>query len=108
MDIRKKLLTKPIHRWAKTALPSLSKTEAEALNAGEVWWEADLFSGNPDYSKLHAVKAPTLTVEEQAFLDGPCAQLCEMIDDWKINQQDADLPPEVWDFLRKNGLPVFD
>ena len=104
MDIRKKLLTKPIHRWAKTALPSLSKTEAEALYAGEVWWEADLFSGNPDYSKLHAVKAPTLTVEEQAFLDGPCAQLCEMIDDWKINQQDADLPPEVWDFLRKNGF----
>mgnify|MGYP001627809508 CR=1 FL=1 len=101
MELRKNLLTKPIHRWAKTALPSLSKTEAEALNAGEVWWEADLFSGNPDYTKLHAVKAPTLTAEEQAFLDGPCAELCEMINDWKINQQDADLPPEVWDFLRE-------
>ncbi len=98
---RQNWVTKPIHRWAKTALPGLSETEAEALNAGEVWWEADLFSGNPDYSRLHDVATPTLTPEEQAFLDGPCVELCSMIDDWKVNQQDGDLPKEAWDFLRE-------
>ena len=97
---RRNWITKPIHRWAKTALPALSQTEAEALTAGEVWWDADLFSGNPDWDKLHAVAAPSLTEEEQAFIDGPCEELCGMIDDWKINHEDADLPPEVWDLLR--------
>ncbi len=100
-DFRRNWITRPIHKWAKGALPGLSETEAEALNAGEVWWEADLFSGNPDYSKLHAVATPQMTDEEQAFLNGPCVEFCEMIDDWKINHQDADLPPEAWAFLRE-------
>ncbi|MFX0542417.1 acyl-CoA dehydrogenase [Roseovarius sp. S4756] len=103
-SFRAKYITRPIHRWAQRALPALSDTEREALNAGEVWWEKELFSGNPDWSKLHAVKAPELTEEEQAFLDGPCRQLCEMLDDWSINQDAADLSPEVWKFLRKNGF----
>ncbi|MCL3883278.1 acyl-CoA dehydrogenase [Marivita sp. GX14005] len=100
-DFRKKYLTKPIHKWAKGALPSLSSTESEALNAGEVWWEAELFSGNPDWSKLRAVKAPQMSAEEQAFFDGPCKELCGMVDDWKINHEDGDLPAEVWKFLRE-------
>ncbi|WP_226783209.1 acyl-CoA dehydrogenase [Oceaniglobus trochenteri] len=99
-DFRKKFLTKPIHKWAKGVLPALSQTESEALTAGEVWWEAELFSGNPDWSKLHAVKAPKLSEEEQAFFDGPCQELCGMIDDWQINREDADLPAEVWQFMR--------
>ncbi|WP_323766156.1 acyl-CoA dehydrogenase [Marinovum sp.] len=99
-DFRKSRITRPIHAWARTALPQMSQTEAEALTAGEIWWEAELFSGNPDYDKLHAVAAPKLTEAEQAFLDGPCEELCAMIDDWTINQRDADLPVEVWDFLR--------
>ena len=99
-SLRAKYVTKPIHKWAKGVLPALSQTESEALTAGEVWWEAELFSGNPDWKKLHAVKAPKLTDEEQAFLDGPCEELCGMIDDWKINQVDGDLPAEVWQFLR--------
>lgn len=102
--LRSRFLTKPIHAWAKGVLPALSQTESEALNAGEVWWEAELFSGNPDWSKLLAVKAPTLSAEEQAFLDGPCRELCRIISDWKINHADADLPPEVWTFLRKQGF----
>jgi acyl-CoA dehydrogenase len=101
-NIRKNWITKPIHRWAKKALPQLSETESEALNAGEVWWEADLFSGNPDFSKLHGAKEPILTDEERAFIEGPCEELCGMIDDWTINHKDADLPVEVWDFLREN------
>lgn len=99
-SFRKRFVTKPIHAWAKGVLPALSETESEALNAGEVWWEAELFSGNPDWSKLHAIKKPTLSPEEQAFFDGPVQDLCDMIDDWKINQETADLPPEVWQFLR--------
>jgi len=101
-SFRARTLTKPIHKWAQRALPRLSDTEREAMEAGEVWWEAELFSGNPDWSKLAAVKAPSLTAEEQAFLDGPCTELCAMIDDWSINQLDADLPEEVWTFLRDN------
>ena len=99
---RAKTLTKPIHKWAKRALPSLSATEREATEAGEVWWEAELFSGNPDWTKLTDVKAPLLSAREQAFIDGPCQELCALIDDWKINQIDADLPEEVWTFLREN------
>jgi acyl-CoA dehydrogenase len=99
-SLRANLLTKPIHKWAKGVLPALSQTESEALTAGEVWWEAELFSGNPDWSKLHEVKAPKLSDEEQAFFDGPCRELCGMIDDWTINQEAADLPANVWKFLR--------
>ena len=73
---RRNWITKPIHKWAKGVLPTLSETESEALNAGEVWWDAELFSGNPNFEKLHNVAAPKLTEEEQAFLDGPCKRLC--------------------------------
>ncbi|QYX56887.1 acyl-CoA dehydrogenase [Roseovarius sp. SCSIO 43702] len=100
-SFRAKWITRPIHKWAQSVLPKLSDTEAEALNAGEVWWEAELFSGNPDWSKLHDVEKPVLTDEEQAFLDGPCEELCGMIDDWTINQEAADLPVEVWNFMRE-------
>jgi acyl-CoA dehydrogenase len=100
-SLRANYLTKPIHKWAKGVLPALSQTESEALTAGEVWWEAELFSGNPDWSKLHQVKAPKLSDEEQAFFDGPCQELCGMIDDWTINQEAADLPADVWKFLRE-------
>lgn len=101
-DFRRNKITKPLHRWARKAMPSLSETEAEALKAGDIWWEAELFSGNPDWSKLAAVAEPKLSEEEQAFLDGPCRELCALIDDWKINKEAADLSPEAWAFLRKH------
>ena len=101
---RRDYITRPIHRWARTAMPTLSDTEAEALNAGDAWWEADLFSGNPDWQKLRGIAPPRLSDEEQAFLDGPCAELCRMVDDWRINEYTADLPGEAWDFMRENGF----
>lgn len=104
MAFRRDTITKPIHRWAKKALPSLSETESEAISAGETWWEADLFTGNPDWEKLRRVKAPQLTAEEQQFLDGPVRKVCEMVNDWDVNHESADLPPEVWSFLRKKGF----
>jgi acyl-CoA dehydrogenase len=101
-DLRKNLLTKPIFNWAKTALPQISDTERAALDAGDVWWDAELFTGNPDWSKLLGTPAPKLSQEEQAFIDGPVNELCHMLNDWKINWELKDLPPEVWDYIKKN------
>lgn len=99
---RRDRISRPIRKWAMRALPQLSGTEAEALAAGEVWWEAELFSGNPDWGRLHATAAPKLSDREQAFLDGPCRELCALIDDWRLNQRDSDLSPEIWQHLRQH------
>lgn len=101
-SFRSRHITRPIFKWAKGAMPGLSQTEREALEAGEVWWDAELFSGNPDWKKLAAVRAPALSNDEQAFIDGPCVELCELLDDWAINHTDGDISPAVWDFMRKN------
>src|SRR5271166_3345620 len=100
-SFRRDFITAPIFRWARHVLPSLSDTEREAIEAGDVWWDADLFSGNPDWAKLLAFPPPTLSAEEQAFLDGPVDELCRMLDDWHINWELRDLPPQVWDFLKR-------
>ncbi len=101
-SLRRDFLTRPIFSWAHKALPPMSDTEREALQAGDVWWDADLFTGNPDWSKLLANGPATLTDEESAFLAGPVEELCAMVDDWKVNWEWRDLPPEVWDFIKRN------
>jgi acyl-CoA dehydrogenase len=83
MSFRRDFITKPIFSWARGVLPSMSDTEREALEAGDVWWDADLFTGDPDWSKLLAFPQATLTDEEKAFLNGPVDELCAMLDDWK-------------------------
>ncbi|MDB5504333.1 MAG: fadE [Tardiphaga sp.] len=100
-NLRRDFITKPIFGWAKGVLPTMSATEREALEAGDTWWDADLFTGNPDWAKLLAVKPAKLTAEEQAFMTGPVDALCAMLDDWKINWELRDLPPEVWDFIKR-------
>ncbi|WP_375176019.1 acyl-CoA dehydrogenase [Pseudooceanicola sp.] len=104
MSFRKTYLTRPIFKWAKGALPSLSETEAEAINSGDVHFEAELFSGKPDWAMLRSMKAPALSEEERAFIDGPCREFCEMIDPWEIDHQTGDLPPEAWRFMRDKGF----
>lgn len=99
-SFRRDFITKPIFSLARGVLPSMSDTEREALEAGDVWWDADLFTGNPDWSKLLSQKPAMLTAEEKAFLDGPVDDLCAMLDDWRINWEWRDLPPEVWDFIK--------
>jgi acyl-CoA dehydrogenase len=99
-SFRQDWLTKPIFRIAQHALPQLSDTEREAIEAGDVWWDGDLFAGNPDWDKLLAFAPATLSDEEQQFLAGPVDELCGMLDDWKINWELHDLPPEVWDYLK--------
>src|SRR5579883_542886 len=99
-SFRRDWITKPIFGLARHALPSLSDTEREAIEAGDTWWDADLFAGNPDWNKLLAFPPARLSAEEQAFLAGPVDELCAMLDDWQINWELHDLPPAVWDFLK--------
>ena len=100
-SFRRDIITKPIFSWARGVLPTMSDTEREALEAGDVWWDADLFTGNPDWSKPLANAPATLTEDERAFLHGPVDELCAMLDDWKINWEWRDLPPEVWNFIKE-------
>src|SRR6202161_2811358 len=100
MSFRRDFITKPIFSWAHGVLPAMSDTEREALEAGDVWWDADLFTGNPDWAKLLAFAPATLSDEEASFLSGPTEELCRMVDDWHINWDLLDLPPEVWAFLK--------
>lgn len=102
--VRRKLLSSPVYRTMAGVIPTISQTEQEALDAGDVWWEGELFSGNPDFSMVRDLPKPQLTKEEQEFLDGPVEQLCEMLDDWKITQEDFDLSPEIWQFIKDNGF----
>ena len=81
-------------------LPSMSKTEQEALEAGSVWWDGELFTGMPDWRRLKNLPPPKLTPEEQAFLDGPTEELCRLLDDWQITHELADMPPNVWQFIK--------
>ena len=102
--LRRRLISRRFLRLYKRMLPPMSRTEREALEAGTVWWDGELFTGGPDWNKLLSAKAPALTAEEQAFIDGPCEELCRMIDDWDITHRRADLPPEVFDFIKKKGF----
>lgn len=102
--IRRRLVTGQILKIFRKMLPQVSQTEQEALDAGTVWWDGDLFSGNPDWKKMLAYPKPQLTEEEQAFLNGPVEQLCAMLDEWKITHELKDLPPEVWQFIKENGF----
>jgi len=98
--LRRAVLSRPLFNWFKTVLPAMSNTEKEALDAGTVWWDAELFSGKPNWKTLFDLPKPQLSEEEQAFLDGPTEELCKMLDDWKINRELKDLPPEVWQYIK--------
>ena len=91
--IRRTLVTNPLLRLYRRILPDMSSTEKEAIDAGTVWWDGDLFSGAPDWNKLLAIAEPRLSDEEQAFVDGPVEMLCAMCDDWEITHERQDLPP---------------
>ena len=102
--LRRALVSDRVLIMFRKVMPSMSDTEREALEAGSVWWDGELFSGKPDWSKLLETPAPKLSPEERAFLDGPTETLCRMIDDWHITQEDRDLPPEVWSYIKDNGF----
>ena len=103
-DIRRNQISAPLFSWFKKVLPPLSDTEQEALDAGTVWWDGELFSGRPDWGKLHSFPAPALTAEEQAFIDGPVEELCRMTKEWEVTTEHQNLPPEVWNYIKENGF----
>jgi acyl-CoA dehydrogenase len=102
--LRKALITRPFMKTYLKLLPRMSQTEKEALEAGTVWWDGELFSGAPRWEKLLAGRPPQLSAAEQEFLDGPCEELCGMLDEWHITHELADLPPQVWEFLKSRGF----
>ena len=101
-QIRKPFITAPLLKFYTRLLPPLSDTERTALESGTVGFEGQLFSGKPDWDQLLKLPKPELTAEEQAFLDGPCEELCRMTDDWDITHVRADLSPELWDYIKRN------
>ncbi len=103
-NMRKRYISAPLLKQFRKVMPSMSTTEQEALDAGTVWWDGDLFSGKPDWEKMLKIPAPKLSDEEQAYIDGPVEELCQMLDDWQITQGDHDLPPKVWKFLKQSRM----
>src|SRR5690242_4183928 len=101
-SFRRRQITAPLLKMFAKVTPKLSETEQTALEAGTVGFEGELFSGKPDWHELLKQPRPELSVEEQAFMDGPVEELCAMIDDWQITHELADLPPNVWEFIKKN------
>jgi acyl-CoA dehydrogenase len=101
---RRSFIIKPVFLLFRRLLPPISRTEREALEAGTVWWDGELFSGNPDWNKLLSMPKPTLTEDEQSFLDGSVEELCGMLDDWKIVSNLHDFPIEVWQFIKEKGF----
>ncbi|MBX3652259.1 MAG: acyl-CoA dehydrogenase [Burkholderiales bacterium] len=102
--LRRALAGAPLLKLFRRILPAVSQTEREALEAGTVWWDGELFSGRPDWKKLLSYPAPRLTAEEQAFIDGPLRELCEMLSDWEITHEATDMPPQVWQFIKDRGF----
>jgi acyl-CoA dehydrogenase len=102
--IRTTALVQPLYHIIKRMLPRVSETEQAALNAGTIGFDAELFSGQPDWEKLRAVPPITLTGEEQAFLDGPTNELCRMANDWVIRHNEREIPKEIWDFVKEKGF----
>jgi len=100
-DIRRQFISQPAMKLLKANLPKISRTEQEALDGGNVWWDAELFSGKPDWTRLRDLSTSSLTPEEQAFLDGPVEKLCGMLDDWQITHELQDLPTAVWNFIKE-------
>lgn len=102
--LRRNLLSRHLFPIISKSMPAMSATEREALEAGTVSWEGDLFSGAPDFNVLLNAPVVNLTADEQAFMDGPVNELCRMIDDWDITHVRTDMPPEMWQFIKENGF----
>ena len=102
--LRRALISDRLLAVFRKVMPPMSQTETDAINAGTVWWDADLFSGAPDWKKLLGVAKPSLSAEEQAFLDNETEQLCAMTNDWEQTHHNYDMPPEVWKYIKDKGF----
>ena len=103
-SLRRKLVSDAVLATFRRILPPMTATEREAIEAGTVGWDGQLFSGRPDWEKWLATPAPKLSVEEQRFLDQECDELCGMVSDWETTNIYKDLPPQVWQFIKDKGF----
>lgn len=103
-EVRRRVLVQPAFKFVRNILPKVSDTEQQALDAGTVGFDAEIFSGTPDWEKLRAVPPIVLTPEERAFIDGPTEELCRMIDHWQIRHSERRMPREIWDFVKAHGF----
>jgi acyl-CoA dehydrogenase len=101
-SVRKQYISEPILKLYKKIMPEMSSTEKDAIDAGTVWWDGEIFSGNPNWHTLHGIPQARLTAEEKAFLDGPVEEVCRMCNDWEVTHKNADLSAEVWQYLKDN------
>ncbi|VVD68027.1 acyl-CoA dehydrogenase [Pandoraea morbifera] len=102
--LRRAWITAPALARFRTIMPEMSETEKDAIEAGTVWWDADLFSGRPDWGKFMALPAPRLSAEEQAFMDNEVEHLCDLSNDWESTQVWQDLPPRAWQYAKDAGF----
>ncbi|OYW69331.1 MAG: acyl-CoA dehydrogenase, partial [Pseudomonadales bacterium 32-42-5] len=102
--LRKSLITQPAYKALAKAMPSMSSTEREALDAGTSWWEKELFMGAPDWKKFDGYVYPTLSAEEQSFLDHEVEHLCGLLNEWEIHHHLKDLPVEAWQYIKEQGF----
>ena len=102
--MRQALITRPVYKALGGAMPSMSDTEREALDAGTSWWEKELFMGAPNWKTFAEYPYPQLSDEEQSFIDNEVETLCVMLDEWKIQHEDKDLSPQAWQFIKDNGF----
>ena len=103
-SLRQNKLSKPFFSIFKKMLPPLSETEKEATDAGTVWWDGELFSGDPDWNSLTGIEKPELSKDEKDFIDGPVTELCRMADAWKINHDWNVIPEHIIQYVRDNGF----
>ncbi len=103
-SVRRQVVVAPAFGLVQRVLPKVSDTEAQALDAGTVGFDAEIFSGEPDWNKLQAIPPIRLTAEEQAFLDGPTDELCRMINDWQVRHANREIPEPIWAFVKKHGF----
>jgi acyl-CoA dehydrogenase len=102
--MRQRWITAPIFRIYRRLLPSMSQTERDALEAGTVWWEGELFSGRPDWNTLLAYPRPRLSAAEQNFLDTEVEELCRLCNDWDTAHIHHDLSPQAWAYIKAKGF----
>lgn len=102
--LRFSLISRPAYQALANAMPSISSTEQEALEAGTSWWEKELFMGKPNWDTFDQYPYPKLSNEEQSFLDNEVETLCNMLNEWNIHHHDKDLSPEVWQYIKNNGF----
>src|SRR5579864_498278 len=104
LPLRRRLISDGVLAVFRKILPPMTSTEREAIEAGTVSWDGDLFSGRPDWKKLLALAPPRLTAEEQSFIDHECEEVCAMVSDWETTHIYKDLPPPVWQYIKDKGF----